>query len=40
MNDYYEERGWDVKTGIPTPEKLLELGLGDVVGDLRGLGIL
>ncbi len=27
LDDYYEEHGWDVKTGNPTKEKLLELGL-------------
>jgi aldehyde:ferredoxin oxidoreductase len=28
LKDYYQERGWDVKTGIPTEAKLNELGLG------------
>lgn len=27
LEDYYDERGWDKKTSIPTPEKLEELGL-------------
>ncbi len=27
LDDYYEERGWDPRTGTPTPEKLRELGL-------------
>jgi len=27
LDDYYDERGWDKKTGIPTPRKLEELGL-------------
>ena len=27
IDDYYIERGWDVKTGLPTKEKLVELGL-------------
>jgi aldehyde:ferredoxin oxidoreductase len=31
---YYEFRGWDKKTGIPTPEKLRELGLDDLVEDM------
>ena len=26
-DEYYDIRGWDKKTGIPTPEKLSELGL-------------
>jgi len=30
-NEYYEQRGWDKSTGIPTTEKLMELGLEDVV---------
>ena len=29
LDDYYDERGWDIKTGIPTPQKLKELGLYD-----------
>ena len=27
LDEYYKARGWDVATGIPTPEKLRELGL-------------
>jgi aldehyde:ferredoxin oxidoreductase len=27
IDDYYIERGWDVQTGLPTKEKLVELGL-------------
>ncbi len=27
LDDYYEARGWDKKTGQPTPEKLCDLGL-------------
>ncbi|KKM12897.1 hypothetical protein SY88_00895 [Clostridiales bacterium PH28_bin88] len=27
MDDYYHERGWDLNTGNPTPEKLKELGI-------------
>ena len=30
LNDYYDERGWDVEKGIPTREKLIELGLQDL----------
>lgn len=29
LDDYYDERGWDVHTGTPTREKLAQLGLGD-----------
>ena len=27
LEDYYKVRGWDLKTGIPTNDKLKELGL-------------
>jgi len=27
MDDYYDEQGWDSQTGIPSPERLNELGL-------------
>jgi len=27
LNDYYEERGWELKSGTPTRQKLVELGL-------------
>ena len=27
LDDYYEERGWDIQTGVPTKQKLIELGL-------------
>ncbi|MFA5316780.1 MAG: aldehyde ferredoxin oxidoreductase family protein, partial [Dehalococcoidales bacterium] len=27
LADYYRVRGWDLETGVPTPEKLKELGL-------------
>jgi len=27
LDDYYDQRGWDLKTGIPTAAKLKELGL-------------
>lgn len=37
---YYAARGWDVATGIPTKEKLVELGLGDVAKDLERGGWL
>lgn len=29
LDEYYRARGWDVKTGLPTQEKLVELGLVD-----------
>ncbi|NVM27704.1 MAG: hypothetical protein HWN65_02590 [Candidatus Helarchaeota archaeon] len=31
LDDYYDERGWDRKTGLPTPHKIKEL-------DLEGFG--
>ena len=34
LDNYYETRGWDKKTGTPTPEKLKELGLDFVIPDL------
>jgi aldehyde:ferredoxin oxidoreductase len=33
-DDYYTYRGWDLKTGNPTKEKLIELGLDFVIPDL------
>jgi aldehyde:ferredoxin oxidoreductase len=33
---YYEARGWDMESGIPTREKLTELEMGDVGKDLWG----
>ena len=36
LSAYYEARGWDVKTGKPSREKLIELGLEDVAMDLWG----
>nr|MDO8062082.1 aldehyde ferredoxin oxidoreductase N-terminal domain-containing protein [Candidatus Freyrarchaeum guaymaensis] len=40
LDDYYDERGWNVEKGIPTKEKLIELGLKDVAEDLEKLGLL
>lgn len=39
LDDFYDERGWDVKTGIPTKNKLEGLGLDDVIEDAKKLGI-
>jgi len=36
LSAYYEARGWDVGTGRPLREKLVELGLEDVAKDLWG----
>jgi aldehyde:ferredoxin oxidoreductase len=35
LDDYYDERGWDRQTGIPTAEKLASLGLASIADDLR-----
>ncbi len=39
-SEYYELRGWDIESGLPTKVRLEELDLGDVAADLerRGLG--
>ncbi|HEY3316142.1 MAG TPA: aldehyde ferredoxin oxidoreductase family protein [Bacillota bacterium] len=29
LDEYYSARGWDLATGLPAPEKLAELGLGE-----------
>ncbi len=34
LDDYYDERGWDVRRGIPTAEKLIALGMRDIAEDL------
>jgi len=34
LDTYYEVRGWDKETGMPTREKLEELGLADLANDL------
>jgi aldehyde:ferredoxin oxidoreductase len=39
LDDYYRERGWDVKTGIPIKKKLKELGLADIANDLDKMGV-
>jgi len=40
LDNYYEIRGWDEKTGIPMAHKLKELGLDFVAHQLRALGKL
>ena len=39
LDDYYEERGWDAETGIPTRSTLEELGLDYVISDAEKSGI-
>jgi aldehyde:ferredoxin oxidoreductase len=39
-DEYYQLRGWDVKTGLQKAAKLKELGLGDLSEDLEEKGLL
>ena len=39
-SEYYELRGWDVASGLPTETKLKELELEDISGDLKEKGLL
>ncbi len=39
ISDYYDEHGWDINKGIPTVEKLKELGLEDAACELSKLDI-
>jgi aldehyde:ferredoxin oxidoreductase len=34
LDDFYDICGWDIKTGIPTPSKLSELGLHNISQDM------
>ncbi|MCS7369359.1 MAG: aldehyde ferredoxin oxidoreductase family protein [archaeon GBS-70-058] len=40
LMEYYDTRGWDKNTGIPTAEKLKALNLIDVLEDLQRRGLL
>ena len=40
LDEYYRERGWDCATGIPTKEKLEELGLAYVAEELGDRGVI
>ena len=40
LDDYYDERDWDIETGIPAREKLMEIGLEDIANDLAKKGLL
>jgi aldehyde:ferredoxin oxidoreductase len=33
-DEYYQHRGWNVGTGLPTKTSLAEIGLGDIIDDL------
>jgi len=37
LGEYYEKMGWDKETGLPTRNKLLELGLEDVADELASM---
>lgn len=39
-SEYYEIRGADPETGLPTRARLKKLGLGDVAQELERLGII
>jgi len=34
-DEYYQARGWDRETGIPTPQQLLKLDLPDIAEDMK-----
>jgi aldehyde:ferredoxin oxidoreductase len=40
FDEYYADRGWDVKKGIPTKEKLIEVGLEDIAERLQKDGVI
>ena len=37
LDNYYQARGWDVETAVPTREKLEELDLGQVADELEAM---
>jgi aldehyde:ferredoxin oxidoreductase len=39
-DEYYEIRGWDMRTGVQKRARLVELGLGDVAAELEEQGFL
>ena len=40
LDEYYQLRGWDIRTGLQTKAKLGELRLEDVAGDLEKRGLI
>ncbi|MEM3061878.1 MAG: aldehyde ferredoxin oxidoreductase C-terminal domain-containing protein, partial [Candidatus Bathyarchaeia archaeon] len=40
LDEYYENREWDIKTGLPTKKKLEKLGLKYVANELEKMGKL
>jgi aldehyde:ferredoxin oxidoreductase len=39
-DEYYQLRGWDIKTGLQTSKKLKELGLGSLCDEMEKKGLL
>ncbi|MDP2728387.1 MAG: aldehyde ferredoxin oxidoreductase family protein [Dehalococcoidia bacterium] len=39
LTDMYDMCGWDVETGIPTQEKLADMGLLDIAGDMKAIKV-
>jgi aldehyde:ferredoxin oxidoreductase len=40
LDDYYDELGWDIKLGIPTKERIIEVGMKDIAEDMDKAGYL
>jgi len=40
LDDYYDERGWDIVSGCPSRSKMRQLGLDYVISDLEKAGLL
>ena len=40
LDEYYGLRGWNNKTGVPSAEKLIDIGLGDVATELIRLQLI
>ena len=40
LDDYYDERGWDARSGCPTRETLSQLDMHDIMKDLQDRGLL
>jgi len=40
LDDYYDERGWEIETGIPSEKTLMEMGLDDVATDFKKRGFI
>lgn len=40
LNEYYKIMGWNIRTGVPTKEKLIEIDLDYVANELSVLGLI